>query len=89
MNLAKARIALVTFGLLVLPQLVLSQSVVVSYEPTASSTIAEQFESHRALVEELELRRRVNVLFPNPQSFFDGFQVGLVNVGSGNLTFLR
>ena len=54
-----------------------------------SSAITSQFENYRSLVEELELRRRVNVLFPNPQSLFDGFQVGLVNVGSGNLTFLR
>lgn len=47
------------------------------------------FEPYLALIEEVDLRRRVNVLHPNPQSMFDGLQVGFVNVGSGNLTFLR
>ena len=32
---------------------------------------------------------RVSVLFPNPQSPFDGLQVGFVNTSSGNLTFRR
>ena len=41
------------------------------------------------LVEELNLRKRVNVLFKNSQSIFDGFQIGFVNVSSGNLTFSR
>ena len=31
----------------------------------------------------------MNVLFPNPQTLFDGLQAGFVNVGAGNLTFLR
>ena len=30
-----------------------------------------------------------SVLFPNPQSLFDGLRVGFVNTSSGNLTFLR
>ena len=33
--------------------------------------------------------RRINVLHPNPQSIFDGLQVGFVNVSTGNLTFER
>ena len=41
------------------------------------------------LVKELDLRRRVNVLYPNPQSIFDGLHVGFVNVGTGNLAFRR
>ena len=41
------------------------------------------------LVKETELRRRVNVLYPNPQSIFDGLQVGYVGVRHGNLTFRR
>ena len=41
------------------------------------------------LVKETELRRRVNVLFPNPQSIFGGMQVGYVSVQHGNLTFRR
>ena len=44
---------------------------------------------YAALVAELDLRRRVNVLHPNPQSIFDGLHVGHVNVGAGNLTFRR
>ena len=35
------------------------------------------------------MRRRVNVLYPNPQSNFDGLQVGYVSVQHGNLTFRR
>ncbi len=35
------------------------------------------------------MRRRVNVLFPNPQSLFDGLHVRFVNVTAGNLTFRR
>ena len=42
-----------------------------------------------ALVDEFDLRRRVNVLFKNRQSIFDGMQIGFVNVGTGNLTFRR
>ena len=29
------------------------------------------------------------MLFPNPQSMFNGLQVGFVNIGTGNLTFRR
>lgn len=47
------------------------------------------FGPYMELIDELSLRRRVNVLYPNPQSLFDGLQVGFVNVGTGNLTFLR
>ena len=56
---------------------------------TDLSDSAPGIESYVPLVAELELRRRVNVLFPNPQSLFDGFQLGFVNVGTGNLTFIR
>ena len=41
------------------------------------------------LVQELDARRRLNVLYPNPQSSRDGLQVGYVHVGTGNLTFKR
>ena len=47
------------------------------------------FAPYLALIKEVDVRRRVNVLHPNPQSLLDGLQVGFVNVGSGNLTFLR
>ena len=39
--------------------------------------------------EEEALVPRLSVLFPNPQSLFDGLQVGFVNTSSGNLTFRR
>lgn len=40
-------------------------------------------------VSELSSRARANVYFQNPQSIFNGVQVSFVNVGTGNLTFLR
>jgi len=40
-------------------------------------------------VSELSSRARANVYFANPQSLFRGVQVNFVNVGTGNLTFLR
>ena len=38
---------------------------------------------------EFSSRARANVYFQNPQSIFHGVQVSFVNVGAGNLTFLR
>ncbi len=38
---------------------------------------------------ELSSRARANVYFKNPQSVFRGVQFSFVNVGEGNLTFLR
>src|SRR5260370_8404621 len=38
---------------------------------------------------EFSSRARANVYFPNPQSIFNGVQVSFINVGTGNLTFLR
>lgn len=52
-------------------------------------SIDESLAFYAELVKETELRRRVNVLFPNPQSLFDGLQVGYVGVRHGNLTFRR
>jgi YD repeat-containing protein len=40
-------------------------------------------------VSELSSRARANVYFANPQSIFRGVQINFVNVGTGNLTFLR
>lgn len=55
----------------------------------AHATADPRLESDPPLIAEFDLRRRVNVLFPNPQTLFDGLQAGFDNVGSGNLTFLR
>jgi YD repeat-containing protein len=38
---------------------------------------------------EFSSRARANVYFPNPQSIFNGVQFAFVNVGTGNLTFVR
>ena len=54
--------------------------------PAATSIDAETV---TALLREIGARRRVNVLFPNPQSMFDGLQAGFVNVSAGNLSFRR
>ncbi len=59
------------------------------HETTARRLDSVSLESYVGLVEELDLRKRVNVLYPNAQSLFDGLQIGFVNVGSGNLTFTR
>ena len=59
-------------------------------EPASESpALAESLSFYADLVKETELRRRVNVLFPNPQSILDGLQVGYVGVRHGNLTFRR
>lgn len=57
--------------------------------PADSPSPADWLSFYAELVEETELRRRVNVLYPNPQSLFDGLQVGYVGVRHGNLTFRR
>ena len=41
------------------------------------------------LVDEFDSRRRLNFLFPNPQSIFDGLSIGYVQTSTGNLTFQR
>ena len=74
--------------------IVLASTIVASRDVAAApspdgATDQEPLENYVALVEELSLRRRVNVLFPNPQSMFDGYHLGFVNVGTGNLTFRR
>ena len=53
------------------------------------SSPPEAFAPYVEMIRELDLRRRVNVLYPNPQSLFDGLQVGFVNTTTGNLTFRR
>ena len=62
----------------------------------ASQTIDNKTESkyrplssYQHLLEEIDLRRRVNILFPNRQNIENGIGVGYVNSTSGNLTFMR
>ena len=44
---------------------------------------------YAALVAELEERKRLQFLFPNPQSLFDGLHIGFVATSTGHLTFER
>lgn len=68
----------------------LSASTAPDYSPASHSALNDDSLAHFAeLVKETELRRRVNVLYPNPQSIFDGLQAGYVGVRHGNLTFRR
>ena len=57
--------------------------------PPSTDGTSIDAESVATLLQEIGARRRVNVIFPNPQSMFDGLQVGLVNLSSGNLSFRR
>jgi len=54
-----------------------------------SSHSNSQLDQYIEQVSELSSRARANVYFANPQSVFRGVQVNFVNVGTGNLTFLR
>ena len=44
---------------------------------------------YAALVSELDERKRLQFLFPNPQSLFDGLHAGFVATSTGHLTFER
>ena len=57
-----------------------------SYAPPEESA---SLESYAYLVDELNHRRRLQFLFQNPQSIFDGLNIGFVQVATGNLTFQR
>lgn len=50
---------------------------------------AESLSAYATLAQELDARRRLNVLYPNPQAPRHGVQVGYVHVGTGHLTFKR
>ena len=41
------------------------------------------------LIDELDSRRRLQFLYPNPQSIFNGVNIGFVQTSTGNLTFER
>src|SRR5947209_7344331 len=56
---------------------------------TDHSTNDSILQSYVQIASELTSRARANVYFSNPQSIFAGVQVNFVNVGTGNLTFLR
>ena len=55
----------------------------------ATSEVDPVLKGQVDLLNELTERRRGNTFFPNEQSIFHGVQKGFVNVGTGNLTFVR
>ena len=73
--------------MIILAAIVAFASVRASAQTESSPPAA--FAPYVEMIRELDLRRRVNVLYPNPQSLFDGLQVGFVNTTTGNLTFRR
>jgi YD repeat-containing protein len=60
-----------------------------SFAQHHKSSSNSQLDQYVEQVSELSSRARANVYFANPQSIFRGVQVNFVNVGAGNLTFLR
>ncbi|MFT4926230.1 MAG: YD repeat-containing protein [Phenylobacterium sp.] len=53
------------------------------------SKISETLSAHIKTLNEVSAQRRNNTFFKNEQSIFHGLQKGYVNVGEGNLTFVR
>ncbi len=79
-----------SFAVALCTVLALSASTASVEPPSHPSTVNDDsLAVYAELVKETELRRRVNVLYPNSQSIFDGLQVGYVSVRHGNLTFRR
>lgn len=56
---------------------------------SADDAPPDALQQYVKLIEELSVQQRVNVLYPNAQSLFDGVPVGFVNTTVGNLTFTR
>jgi YD repeat-containing protein len=54
-----------------------------------SHQISSPLDQYVQQASEFSSRARANVYFPNPQSIFKGAQFSFINVGTGNLTFLR
>lgn len=48
-----------------------------------------QLAEYAKLIEAISQQTHTTVLFPNPQSIFDGYHLGFVNVAAGNLSFKR
>lgn len=57
--------------------------------PGSVAQVEPAFKSQIDMLNELTERRRVNTFFHNEQSVFHGLPKGYVNVGRGNLTFVR
>ena len=70
-------------------------SLVVSGVSTFSKEYGNEYdrdaslEKYEYLVHELDYRRRLQFLFPNPQSIFNGLSIGYVQTSKGNMSFRR
>ena len=60
-----------------------------SHPHTGTTSSISQFHPYIEYLGEFSHRRKANVYFQNSQSIFNGAQIGFVNVGSGNATFIR
>ncbi len=69
--------------------LLLITSLTSAQHHSSNSNSSSQLDQYVEHVSELSSRARANVYFANPQSIFRGVQTSFVNVGTGNLTFLR
>lgn len=74
--------------------LLVMQMVPIGFGQSKGATMGQmgadsRLETYVEQVSELSARARANVYFANPQAIFNGVQVGFVNTGTGNLTFLR
>ncbi|MFT4926917.1 MAG: glutamate dehydrogenase/leucine dehydrogenase [Phenylobacterium sp.] len=60
-------------------------------QPAQNQTpqVSGVFRQHVNMLNELSERRRGNTFFTNEQSIFYGAQIGSVNTGFGNATFIR
>ncbi|HEV2964972.1 MAG TPA: DUF6531 domain-containing protein, partial [Candidatus Angelobacter sp.] len=74
-----------------LPAVLIVTSVFPSsaFSQHASTASDSKIAQYVRLASELTSRARANVYFTNPQDIFRGVQFNYVNVGLGNLTFLR
>ncbi len=57
--------------------------------PKTQPAMTPQFTAQIDQLNELSARRRINTFFNNEQSIFYGLKKGFVNVGKGNMTFVR
>ena len=69
--------------------LLLSTALLMNVAQSKAGDVSEPFIKAVTDLNEFTERRRVNTFFTNEQSIFYGLPKGFVNVGRGNLTFVR
>lgn len=90
MRLIPTRMLCATLFLLTTP-LCCWQAASAQFKPDAypQPETSDALDYYAYLLEELDQRRRLQFLLPNPQSIFDGLAIGYVQTSAGNLTFER